>query len=510
MGGAKNCPETPRQKMIGMMYLVLTAMLALNVSTDILSGFTLVDNSLHESTKTSEDRNALMMESFRAAAETNPDKNLSWYEKACGLRDKSDSLYAYIDNFKYNIVRLADGKNADPEARNIVGKSNLDVTGQYGIVEGNGAILKEKIHEYRDYLIALSDSTKTQEFNTLFATNEGKTNDGQPISWEATLFEGMPVGASVTLLTKIQSDIRTAQGRMIQYLQMATDASDLRVNKMEALVIPKSSYVIKGQKYSAQIVLAAVDTTQKPTYFINGARISDNGLYEFTANTLGTHQYTGQIVVRGGDGTETPYPFRSEYSVGEPSVTISNDDLDAVYRGYKHTFSISVPGMSNDKIYVKVDNGKITKKGNIWLIDAPTNASTMKVSVFADVNGTNQFMGDQSYRVLPLPEPAASIKVGDKEYSSEIGNSVINNPKATVVAGYGSDVLIDLGYTVTAFTLRVKGRVIPSSSNKFTEDQRRQLSKLKRGDDISIVDIHVVTETGLKKKLERGVAITIK
>ncbi len=510
MGGAKNCPETPRQKMIGMMYLVLTAMLALNVSTDILNGFTLVDDSLHESVAATEERNNLMLRSFAAAAETNPDKNLSWYEKACELHAKSDSLYNYLDNFKYQIVRLADGDEADPKARNIVGKSNLDVTGQYGLTEGNGAILKKHIQEYRDYLIALSDSTKANEFNMLFATNEGKTNDGQSIPWEATLFEGMPVGASVTLLTKIQSDVRMAEGRMIQYLQSATDAGDLRVNKMEALVIPKSSYVIKGEKYSAQIILAAVDTTQKPNYFINGNRIGDNGLYEFTANTLGTHQYTGQIVVRGADGTETPYPFSSEYSVGEPSVTISNNDLDAVYRGYKHTFSISVPGMSNDNIQVKVDHGKLAKKGNLWMIDAPTNSNTMKVSVYATVDGKSQFMGDHTYRVLPLPEPAASIKVGDKEYSSEIGNSVINNPKAMVVAGYGSDVLIDLGYTVTSFTLRVKGRVIPSASNKFTDDQRRQLSKLKRGDDISIVDIHVITETGIKKKLERGVAITIK
>ena len=146
MGGAKNCPETPRQKMIGMMYLVLTAMLALNVSTDILNGFKLVDDSLHSSLEATERRSQVLMDDFKALNDMNPEKNQEWYDKAVELTQKSDSLFDYIKDFKYQIALLADGKKADPEAREIEGNSNLDVTWQYAGDKkdgngGNGIIL---------------------------------------------------------------------------------------------------------------------------------------------------------------------------------------------------------------------------------------------------------------------------------------------------------------------------------------------------------------------------------
>ena len=165
MGGAKNCPETPRQKMIGMMYLVLTAMLALNVSTDILNGFTLVDNSLHSSIDASDKRNAQLYNDFKAANADNPEKTQEWFDKAVEVQKRADSLFNYIQDFKEHIAILADSKKKVDElkaqgidpTRHIEGNSNLDVTGQYAIVQGNGLILKEMVAYYRDYAAELAD-----------------------------------------------------------------------------------------------------------------------------------------------------------------------------------------------------------------------------------------------------------------------------------------------------------------------------------------------------------------
>ena len=110
MSGAKNCPETPRQKMIGMMYLVLTAMLALNVSTDILNGFTLVDNSLHSSIAAADTHNAKLYNDFQAANADNPEKTQEWFDKAKEVQLRADSLFNYIQDFKEHIALLADGK----------------------------------------------------------------------------------------------------------------------------------------------------------------------------------------------------------------------------------------------------------------------------------------------------------------------------------------------------------------------------------------------------------------
>ena len=145
--------------MIGMMYLVLTAMLALNVSTDILNGFTLVDNSLHSSIAASNTRNTKLYRDFQAANADNPEKTKEWYDKAVEVQLRADSLYNYIQNFKEQIAILADGQKAVDErkalgedpTRRIEGNSNLDVTGQYAIVEGHGAELREIVAYYRDY-----------------------------------------------------------------------------------------------------------------------------------------------------------------------------------------------------------------------------------------------------------------------------------------------------------------------------------------------------------------------
>ena len=112
MSGATNCPETPRQKMIGMMYLVLTAMLALNVSAAILNGYTQVDDSLHATIDTMQDSNAETYATFKAALDKNPEKTQEWYDKAMEVKRVSEEFFIYVQEFKDAMVLLADGKNA--------------------------------------------------------------------------------------------------------------------------------------------------------------------------------------------------------------------------------------------------------------------------------------------------------------------------------------------------------------------------------------------------------------
>jgi len=155
MSGAKNCPETPRQKMIGMMYLVLTAMLALNVSSEILNGFTMVDNSLHKTIESAELRNISLYADFQSLNEKNPEKVKAWLDKALLVKKKSDGLYNFIQNFKVQIVRLADNKEANDSAyvKQINAKDNLDKAAIYGRLNGNGRNLKLQIDNYRKYLV---------------------------------------------------------------------------------------------------------------------------------------------------------------------------------------------------------------------------------------------------------------------------------------------------------------------------------------------------------------------
>ena len=357
MGGAKNCPETPRQRMIGMMYLVLTAMLALNVSAAILNGYLQVDESLHETIETTESGNKIEYERFETALSDNPEKTREWYNKAMRVKKESDDLFNYIAEFKDNIVALADGSQAVKNAtvREIKKRDDTNIPHRYGINDGHATELKEKIIAYREFLkeIAGDDEEETHAgIDNMFATGNGVNADGKEISWEQTVFEEMPVCATITVLTKIQNDIRTFEGKTIQVLYSKTDASDVRVNKMGAYIIPSSEYVLRGSRYRAQIILAGIDSTKSPEYYINGEKINDKGIYEVVASGSGEKRYKGQIAYQHLG--ETIYlPFEGKYTVGEPTATISNTDLNIMYRGYNNPFSISVPGVASEKLQVR-------------------------------------------------------------------------------------------------------------------------------------------------------------
>ena len=514
MGGAKNCPETPRQKMIGMMYLVLTAMLALNVSTDILNGFTLVDKSLHSSIEASDLRNEKLYRDFEKANKENPEKTQEWFAKANEVQKRADSLYNFIQDFKENIAILADGKKAIDERRaagedptvNIQGNSNLDVTAQYAIVQGNGLRLKEMVAYYRDYAGSLVENNfeLRSSIQQNLATERGyNAHEKDSCDWEIAVFEGMPVGASITILTKMQNDVRSTEGQVIQYLMDQTDAGDLRVNKLNAYVIPNSNYVIRGGKYSAQIILAAIDSTQTPEYYIEGQRINDQGLYEVAASGIGLKKYSGWIAYQNpSTGEMENLPFSSEYSVGEPAVTISNTDLNIMYRGYDNKFSISVPGVSNDKVKVSVAGASVHQQGGLWIIKPGEGTKSVSISVSAELDGRMQPMGSKEYRAKALPKPGAYFRSGEKEYSDgNISRGALLNGAATVIASYGPDGLLDLPYRITSFKVNINGVLTEARGNKFTADQRSRLEKLKMGAIVVITDIRAQGPDGKETRL---------
>ena len=514
MGGAKNCPETPRQKMIGMMYLVLTAMLALNVSTDILNGFTLVDKSLHSSIAASDTRNAKLYNDFKAANADNPEKTQEWFDKAIEVQKRADSLFNYIQDFKEHIAILADGKKKVDEWKaqgidptmHIEGNSNLDVTAQYAINEGNGIILKEMVAYYRDYAAGLAEddaALRTSIQQNLATERDYNAHEKDSCDWEIAVFEGMPVGATITILTKMQNDVRATESQLIQYLMDRTDAGDLRVNKLNAYVIPKSNYVIRGGKYSAQIILAAIDSTQTPEYYVDGQRINDQGLYEVAATSVGLKKYSGWIAYQNpATGEMENLQFQSEYSVGQPAVTISNDDLNIMYRKYSNKFSISVPGVANDKVKVSVEGAQVRREADKWIIVPGDGSKSVKISVSAEIDGKVQPMGTQVYRVKALPDPQAYFSAREKEYSSgNIALSSLTHSSGVVTASYGPDGLLNLPFKVTSFRAIINGMTTNSSGNKFTSDQINQINKLKKGGMVVLQDIRAVGPGGQEKRL---------
>lgn len=515
MGGAKNCPETPRQKMIGMMYLVLTAMLALNVSAAIMNGYTQVDDSLHATIETMQQSNKDTYANFRAAMDKNPEKISDYYSKAMEVQRVSNEFFDYVQNFKDEMVFMVDGKKAVKNARvsDIKKQDDTNIPQQYAINDGNARLLKEKMLEYRDFLIKITGDSYAldEELRTTFAAEDGINAEGETISWEDMVFNEMPMCATITILTKLQNDIRHCEGQAVKHLLSATDASDLRVNKFNAYVIPASDYVVKGNKYTAQIILAAIDSTQTPEYHVNGQKINSKGLYEVVANSVGVQRITGKIGYMDQQGVMQYLPFEREYTVGEPSATISNTDLNIMYRGYNNPFSISVPGVSNNMLTVKCAQATIAKENDMWIIKPNASApDKLDIEVFANIDGRSTLMGSHSYRVKNLPRPDAYFEInGVPTDETKIPRSHLVDPKNKLVASYGADGLVQAKFEIVSFQVKLPtGASILVKGDRFDNQSLAAIKKLKQGNMLNLQYIKAKGPDGKEIQL-RGLPIEL-
>ena len=305
---------SPREKMINLMYIVLTAMLALNVSSDVLNGFSQVEDGLTRSNRTITARNQALYGQLQAFNEKNPEKGKIWLDKATQVVGETDKLFDYIDSLKLDIVRLADGTDGD--VNNIRNRDNLDAASEVMLAAtgGKGKLLRARIDQYRQFVTSfLEDPEKRQNLEAALSTKPPKlaNHDISKHTWEETLFENMPCIAAVTLLTKLQNDVRYAEGEVLNQMLTNVDMGDLRVNLVNAFVVPESRVVMRGTSYKAQIVLAAIDTTQRPVVYVNGSRLgNNNGIYEVGTGKAGKYEYSGWIEVLGRDGTPTRREYR--------------------------------------------------------------------------------------------------------------------------------------------------------------------------------------------------------
>ena len=444
--GSKNCSETPRQKMIGMMYLFLTAMLALNVSSEVLNGFTRVDESLRGSAKNIGERNSAILKDFENKEEMNPLKVAQWHEKAKQVNLLSDSLYEIINEYKLEIVRDVDGPTGNPDSINA--KDNLDAPERVMLTGGKnskGVQLKEGINFYREELIDIMedaikinggtlDTSIIASLNGSLATPRMKDRDGQEKEWEQVYFSWMPVAASVALLSKLQNDVRDAESQVIQFLLRQIDAKDFKVNKVEAHIIPKSTTIIRGGTFSAQMLLAGRDTTNNPVYYVNGQALnqSSKGIYTKVCDQTGVFSLKGQIVRKDDEGNVIKHNLEElKYEVVDPFATVSATKMNVLYAGVENPLSISAPGIAASDLRPSSSNGvlKPVADGQSYIAIPKDYNKDAIIKVNAIVEGKETHIADYPFRVKLLPDPLPFIAY--QEVSADANGSIKRIDKTT-------------------------------------------------------------------------------
>ncbi len=519
---AANNPNSPRQKMINLMYLVFIAMLALNVSSEVLDGFELVEEGLLRSVKASTQHNDQIFSGLLQDYETNQEKAQEWFIKGKQVKTKTDSLFNYIQDLKLRIVRKADGKNADPEHLEHPDDLNASLEVMFEQGKNDATKLKNEIDAYREFISGLvTDPSIQQIINNNLSTEPSERTIQNKQTWEESMFWRMPMAAAVTLLTKIQNDIRYAEGEVLSDLVRNIDVQDVRVNAVQAFVIPESQTVMAGGMYRANIVLAAVDSTQKPKIYIGDRLLpaENEGVYSVGAGSVGTHQLNGYIEMPRGDGSMLRQNFSTEYYVVQPTATIAPVLMNVLYAGISNDISIAAAGVATQNVTAVSTNGNITRKSNdIWTV-TPQLGSNAVITVTARMPGGRvQSMGSQTFRVRRLPDPIAFLNISDADGNqsrfrggplAKAGFMAIESLNAAI-----DDGILDIPFNVLRFDVSTTDGMgltqrETSDGARFSQRQKDLVRSANRGKTVLITRIVTKGPDGIERTLQNPIEIII-
>ena len=518
----KKRPVSPRQKMINLMYVVLMAMLALNVSNEVLNGFSIVEESLKRTTENAMKENKTIYDDFEEQMKKNPQKVKQWFDKSQKVKQMSDALYNLAAELKLAIAQEADGSDGDPQ--NLRNKEDLEAANQVMLApgRGRGQELYEAINKYREEMLKMAtDEHQKKALASNLTTTVPKGEQTLGKNWQEYLFESMPAAAAVTLLSKLQSDVRDAEGEVLHTLVSNIDVKDIRVNSLNAFVIPNSQTIVRGDKFSAHIVMAAIDTTMAPQIFIGGKEMNlPNGLYETITGRTGDFTLSGYIQMQNGNGELIKRDFEQKYTVVDPSATVSADLMNVLYAGYSNPLSVSVPGVPVNKVQASMTGGTLQPVGPGRYIARPTAVGqNVTITVTSTNTGRPQQMGQFTFRVRCLPDPTPYIAMKDESGSPiRYKGGGLSKAQLMSVDGIGAaidDGILDIAFNVQSFETVFfdnMGNAVPmvSEGAHFSARQKETFRKLQRNRRFYISRVNAIGPDGISRKLNASMEVIVK
>lgn len=535
--GATNCPETPRQKMIQMMYLVYTAMLALNVSAEILNAFVVVDDTLVTSTNIAANQNANDYQWFIAQKTILGAKVDEAYGKAQILKKESNAMVKYIEKMRNDLIFAVDGdslvevegKKQLKRVGDIVRKDNFDIPTDYMINNGHAKELKAEIKKFKANILKLAKKEDQKRLEEAIGLNVDATytKDMNTVSWEEHNFDHIIAAASATLLNKMIGEVKNAESVMLNYLKASISADDFKFDNVSGRSIPKSQMVFSGDSYEADIIVAAYDSKSTPEVYykmgvdtlteegLGGATKleGENGLVKLKIGTGGTgeQKYAGLIKIMDPNGQPKYYGFKDKYTVLTPSATIAADKMNVLYAGIANPVSVSGP-VAPDKLSVSFPGCNASSQGGgKFNVSVPASliGKTVTATVAAKVGESTKTMGSTTFRVKRVPDPravlGANIRGGKRPKAEILANPVI---RATM----GDDFVYDLKWSVNSYRviLVVKGMEEPAivcQGGALSEKAKAAIQKASANTVIYFSDIKVSSEAGSRTLDEFSVRV---
>jgi len=483
---------SPRQKMVNLMYLVFIAMLALNMSKEVLSAFGLMNEKFDAANLSAESINASMLQALDKKA----GEDAHFIQAAADAKkvaEISKEFYEYIGTLKSDAT---EGVELDEET----GKLPYEAMDKGPVIdegwfEGDGYSAKGKdiVNHFSKYVsdmkAAVGNNSKLkgviEEISSKFNTADIKDGEGVTKMYLDYHFKGFPAIASLTKLTSFQNDVKKAEADIYSILlgKAAVEASSMK-NFTALVVLDKNAYY-QGEKVTGKVVLGKYDANTKPTSFQGPGKL-ENGQAKIslTAGGVGEQKINGKFTFVQ-DGETIPLAFEGKYVVvpRPNSATISADKMNVVYRGVSNPMSISFAGVSADKVSASGPGLKSVGGGKYVMNPGAGNEAVINVT--GTLPDGSKVSDKKTFRIKGIPGPVGTVR-------GEVG--VVKGPKSSLeISSVGAKLVdfdFEVGLDVVGFNFKVTGQpTIVVSGNKLNAQCKAVLSKAGRGDQVTISEI---------------------
>ena len=413
-------PKEPRQKMINIMYLVLTALLALNVSSEILNAFKVVDASLIQSNTNISNANNTLYKSLQDKVNKpeTAEKAKIWNDKAAIAKQLSDQMNTYIDGIKKQLKGEAGSKMVEVEGQQVEQYKEDDLeaaTRLFGNGPGGknlGPDLQKRLNDYRAKMLTI-DPTFQSKFASTFPVDQIdkiKGQDGKMKDFTEAYFHMTPTVAGLTLLSKFQNNVKNAENQIVTYCHNQVGQVEVHMDQVGVLVGQSSNYIMPGQELKVTAGVGAYSSSSAPKISINGSGVpvtNGQGTYTTTASGAGEHSIAVNVVFKDENGKEQTKTETVKYVVGTPGgAAVMLDKMNVFYIGVDNPVTIGSP-TGWDKTNVSMSGGSISQTGGSNRTVRVSAVGPASITVTAD-GKSSQF----AFRVKRIPDPVFKVGSG--------------------------------------------------------------------------------------------------
>jgi gliding motility-associated protein GldM len=484
---------SPRQKMINLMYLVFIAMLALNMSKEVLSAFGLMNERISESNESATVRNAAFMQGLAEKVEEQPAKYQPLKAKADDINKLSTDFNVYLETLKTDLLKTVN----DPIKYEEMDKSNhLDEKWFNGDnVSKSGEEFLANIKSYREGVIeVLGETNKDIQADIIkkFATEDETTSDGIKKGWLNYHFAGFPMVASLTKLTQMQADVKTIESEVLSSMLAGKLKIEASLTNFEAIVVPDKTAFFNGENFTGRIILGKKDETLTAfKVVVNGRELSADAMQRgqtilnFPAGAVGEQKITGEFQFKEGDSI-IPIPIIGSYAVvPKPNAaTISADKMNVVYRGVANPMTITFAGVSDNNVNASAP-GLSKSTGTGKYVMNPGSGKDVTINVTGTLPDGTKVNDKSTFRIKDIPKPSGTIAGQPDNVSLPRNNVEIATVDAKLF-----DFDFDLDINVTSFKIKVPNQpTVTVNGNKMNDQAKTALRKASRGDAIQIFEI---------------------